>query len=37
MTTRGGSDLWTFCSLGHIHWGARGGAGLLLPHRIGDP
>jgi 8-oxo-dGTP diphosphatase len=25
-----GSDRWTFCSQGHIHWGANGGAGLLL-------
>jgi len=24
------SDRWTFCSLGHIHWGAHGGVGLLL-------
>jgi len=24
------SDRWTFCSQGHIHWGANGGAGLLL-------
>jgi 8-oxo-dGTP diphosphatase len=30
MTTRGSSDRWTFCGLGHVHWGARGGAGLLL-------
>jgi 8-oxo-dGTP diphosphatase len=28
MTTP--SDRWTFCGLGHVHWGARGGAGLLL-------
>jgi 8-oxo-dGTP pyrophosphatase MutT (NUDIX family) len=21
---------WTICALGHIHWGANGGAGLLL-------
>jgi 8-oxo-dGTP pyrophosphatase MutT (NUDIX family) len=27
-----GSDRWTFCRLGHIHWGAHGGAGLLLRH-----
>ncbi|MDA8320777.1 MAG: NUDIX domain-containing protein [Actinomycetota bacterium] len=33
------SDRWTFCSQGHIHWGANGGAGLLLrfaPER-GEP
>lgn len=24
------ADRWTFCSQGHIHWGANGGAGLLL-------
>ena len=32
-------DRWTFCSQGHVHWGANGGAGLLLryvPVR-GDP
>ncbi len=33
------ADRWTFCSRGHIHWGANGGAGLLLryaPER-GEP
>ena len=30
MTTRASSDRRTFCSLGHIHWGAPRGAGLLL-------
>jgi NUDIX domain len=33
------SDRWTSCSQGHIHWGANGGAGLLLrfaPER-GEP
>jgi hypothetical protein len=30
MTASGISDRWTFCSLGHAHWGALGGAGLLL-------
>ena len=24
------SDRWTGCASGHLHWGARGGAGLLL-------
>ena len=39
MTTPGSSDRWTFCSLGHAHWGAHGGAGLLLRHvpRSGEP
>ena len=23
---------WTICPLGHVHWGANGGAGLLLRH-----
>ena len=23
-------ERWTICSLGHVHWGANGGAGLLL-------
>jgi 8-oxo-dGTP diphosphatase len=23
---------WTICTLGHVHWGAHGGAGLLLRH-----
>jgi len=26
------SDRWTGCRLGHLHWGANGGAGLLLRH-----
>jgi 8-oxo-dGTP diphosphatase len=30
MTKSASPDRWTFCGLGHIHWGARGGAGLLL-------
>jgi hypothetical protein len=30
MTTPGSLDRWTFCSLGHVHWDAHGGAGLLL-------
>jgi 8-oxo-dGTP pyrophosphatase MutT (NUDIX family) len=39
MTTPGSSDRWTFCTLGHVHWGAHGGAGLLLRHvpRSGEP
>jgi len=39
MTTPGSPDRWTFCRLGHIHWGAHGGAGLLLRHvpRNGEP
>lgn len=24
------ADRWTFCDGGHVHWGAAGGAGLLL-------
>ena len=24
------SDRWTGCASGHLHWGAQGGAGLLL-------
>lgn len=39
MTTPDRADRWTFCRDGHIHWGALGGAGLLLryiPHR-GEP
>jgi NUDIX domain len=30
MTTPDQGDRWTFCGMGHIHWGALGGAGLLL-------
>ena len=26
-------ERWTICSLDHVHWGANGGAGLLLRHR----
>ncbi len=39
MTTAGRSDRWTFCSLGHLHWGAHSGAGLLLRYvpRRGEP
>ena len=25
-------ERWTICALGHVHWGANGGAGLLLRH-----
>jgi hypothetical protein len=32
MTVPARSDRWTFCAAGHIHWGARGAAGLLLRH-----
>ncbi|HUB70582.1 MAG TPA: NUDIX hydrolase [Acidimicrobiales bacterium] len=27
------ADRWFVCHLGHVHWGARGGAGLLLRYR----
>jgi len=27
-----GPDRWALCSRGHLHWGANGGAGLLLRH-----
>jgi hypothetical protein len=39
MTTPGSQDHWTFCGLGHVHWGAHGGAGLLLRYvpRSGEP
>ncbi len=39
MTAPDSSDRWTFCSLGHVHWGARGGAGLLLRYvpATGEP
>ena len=30
MTAPDSSDRWTFCSLGHIHWGAVAEPGLLL-------
>ena len=36
MTTRDSSDRWTFCSLGHVHWGARGEARLLLRYLPAD-
>jgi len=26
------ADRWAFCRQGHVHWGASGGAGLLLRH-----
>lgn len=32
MTMPDRTDRWTFCGMGHIHWGALGGAGLLLRH-----
>lgn len=25
---------WTICAVGHVHWGANGGAGLLLRHIV---
>ena len=25
-------ERWTICALDHVHWGANGGAGLLLRH-----
>jgi 8-oxo-dGTP diphosphatase len=33
------SGRWMICRLGHVHWGAFGGAGLLLRHvpKEGDP
>jgi len=39
MTASDTSDRWTFCSLGHAHWGRLGGAGLLLRYvpPKGDP
>jgi 8-oxo-dGTP pyrophosphatase MutT (NUDIX family) len=30
---RGDGDGWTYCALGHKHWGIFGAAGLLLWHR----
>jgi hypothetical protein len=30
MTSRSMTERWTVCRLGHVHWGAIGGAGLLL-------
>jgi 8-oxo-dGTP diphosphatase len=27
---RSSTELWTVCEKGHVHWGANGGAGLLL-------
>jgi 8-oxo-dGTP diphosphatase len=32
MTMADRADRWTFCRLGHIHWGVLGGAGILLRH-----
>ena len=29
---RGDGDGWTWCTLGHRHWGRHGAAGLLLRH-----
>ncbi|HZO79635.1 MAG TPA: NUDIX hydrolase [Solirubrobacteraceae bacterium] len=29
-------ERWVFCELGHVHWGANGGAGLLIRHRPDD-
>jgi len=29
-------ERWTICSQNHIHWGANGGAGLLLRHKPGS-
>jgi 8-oxo-dGTP diphosphatase len=39
MSISGNPDRWTFCDKGHIHWGAHGGAGLLLRHapQRGEP
>ena len=28
-------ERWTICKLDHVHWGANGGAGLLLRHAPG--
>jgi 8-oxo-dGTP pyrophosphatase MutT (NUDIX family) len=37
MTDRGlPTERWSTCELGHVHWGARGGAGLLLRCATGD-
>jgi 8-oxo-dGTP diphosphatase len=32
-------ERWTVCAAGHVHWGANGGAGLLLRHapKQGEP
>jgi 8-oxo-dGTP diphosphatase len=27
------ADRWTICAAGHVHWGAEGGAGLLLRYQ----
>jgi 8-oxo-dGTP pyrophosphatase MutT (NUDIX family) len=32
MTAPDSAERWFFCRAGHIHWGALGGAGLLLRH-----
>lgn len=39
MTLPADSDRWAFCSETHTHWGAYGGAGLLLRYvpRHGEP
>jgi len=29
-------ERWTICALDHVHWGANGGAGLLLRYRPAD-
>jgi len=29
-------ERWTICALDHVHWGANGGAGLLLRYRPTD-
>ena len=29
-------ERWTICALDHVHWGANGGAGLLLRYRSPD-
>jgi 8-oxo-dGTP diphosphatase len=29
-------ERWTICALDHVHWGANGGAGLLLRYRSAD-
>jgi len=31
------TERWTICRLGHVHWGARGGAGLLFRHLAEAP
>ena len=29
-------ERWTICALDHVHWGANGGAGLLLHYQTAD-